>query len=570
MKSEILAPLFPLVALCLPLTACPPAHGPDDTASSEALPCTGDGREAHEDTGEAPPPAGPFWTLEQPSESARTWLISPDGERSFALGVNSVMRSTTCDGMEDFIRRMEPTRAAARSWARLSTGEVNGEEVSSPYCFNSVGAFSERNDFDETGGDSWMIRPVEEGGAGATYTVALNPAATSDDWALKDEEGDVLRPGYAGYRMGDPYNPGFLADIDAMVAEDVAPRADDPRLQMWFLGNEIGIWDRTDRDVQGVRDFRRHLWSDCPESSTLDQPRCASHALAAFLRETYGTLSALNQAWESDYAGDDFMVIVEDGPRPVPYEHDCNFDCRYDLQRFVHDQLLARWVYETTTRVRAADPNHLLSSPRLALSNQSSYRFWSPTSSDDPDTWADTPDVTVPTDGERATYCPFDLLARDGDSGFDLVSVNVYTGHEQHDEPWFSDGLWKLHERSGLPVYISEFGLRARIDGWSDAGGASAFVPSSDGEDDQDQRGERYASQLRQFASFPWVVGAAWHAWSDRYLAEDPDHQINTGLMQCDDPERDLEAGARWDALDEWIAETNCSIDALLDEEAGL
>jgi hypothetical protein len=569
MKREILAPLFPLVALCLPLVACPPEHGGQDTALGGGLPCTGDGREAPEDTGEALPPAGPFWTLDQPVDGDRTWLVSPEGERRFALGVNSVMRSTTCDGMEDFIRRMEPSRAAARSWARLSTGEVNGEQVSSPYCFNSVGAFSERNDFDETGGDSWMIRPVEEGGAGAPYTVALNPAATGDDWSLKDEHGNVLRPGYAGYRMGDPYHPGFLADIDAMVAEDVAPRVTDPRLQMWFLGNEIGIWDRTDPELQGVRDFRRHLWTDCPEGSSLDGPQCASHALAAFLRETYGTLAALNEVWESDYPGDDFAVIVEEGPRPVPYEHDCNFDCRYDMQRFVHDELLARWVRETTTRVRAVDPSHLVSSPRLALSNEGHYRFWSPASSDDPDTWADAPEVSVPTDSERATYCPFDLLARDGDSGFDLVSVNVYTGREEHAEPWLSDGLSKIHERSGLPVYVSEFGIRARIEGWSDTGGASAFVPSSDGVDDQEQRGQRYASQLRQFASFPWVVGAAWHAWSDRYLADDPEHQINTGLMQCDDEARGLEAGARWDGLDDWIASTNCGIEAILEGEEG-
>ncbi len=569
MNADVLAPLPLLLTLCASLTACQLWSGGshDDSGPSDTQACPQDTGEQEPDTGADPTPAGPFWTLEQPADSSRTWLVSPAGERTFALGVNSVMRSTTCDGMEDFIRRMEPSRAAARSWARLSTGEVNGEVVNDPYCFNSVGAFSERNDFDDEGGDSWMIRPVEDGGAGAPYTVALNPAATSDDWSLKDEAGDVLRPGYAGYRMGDPYNPEFLADLDAMVAEDVLPRAADPGLQMWFLGNEIGIWDRTDPDVQGVRDFRRHLWSDCPSGSTLDAPRCAPHALAAFLRDEYGALSTLNEAWESAYPGEDFAVIVEEGPRPVPYEHDCNYDCRYDLQRFVHDELLARWVRETTTRVRAADPSHLLSSPRLALSNQSNYRFWAPTSSDDPDTWADAPDVTVPTDSERATFCPFDLLARDGDSGFDLVSVNVYTGHEQHDEPWFSEGLEKLHERSGLPVYVSEFGIRAKIDGWSNVGGATAFVPSTDGVDDQEQRGERYASQLRQFASVPWVVGVAWHAWSDRYLAEDEDHQINIGLLQCDDDANGYEAGARWDGVDDWIAETNCEIEALLEAQ---
>ncbi len=522
------------------------------------------------DTGHDTEAPGPRWTLTTPADSARTWLVSPEGARTFALGVNTVMRATACDGMEDFIRRMEPSRAAARSWARLSMGEVNGESVSNPYCFNSVGAFSEINDFDETGGDSYMIRPVGEGGAGATYTVVLNPAASSDEWALKDEHGTALRPGYSGYRMGDPFNPCFWDDIEEMIAEDVEPRVDDPSLQMWFLGNEIGIWDRTDHDVEGVRDFRRHLWSDCPADSSLDEPLCAPHALASFLREEYGSLTALNSAWESAYSGPDFAVIVEEGPRPVPYEHDCNLTCRYDLQRFVHDELLARWVEETTTRVRAADPGHLLSSPRLSLSNPTNHRFWSPASSDEPDYWADALDVPVPTDSAEATFCPYDLLARDGSAGFDLISVNIYTGGEEFEEPWFSNGLEKLHERSGLPIYISEFSVRAKIDGWSNAGGATAFVPASDGIDDQQQRGERYASQLAQFARHPFVIGAAWHAWSDRYLADDPDRQINIGLIQCTDPINGLEAGARWGSIDDEIAAVNCNIEALIEEETGL
>jgi hypothetical protein len=41
--------------------------------------------------------------------------------------------------------------------------------------------------------------------------------------------------------------------------------------------------------------------------------------------------------------------------------HDCNQTCREDLQRFVHDELLRRWVEIVTTTVRATDPDHLLS-----------------------------------------------------------------------------------------------------------------------------------------------------------------------------------------------------------------
>ena len=547
------------------------ASGDDDTGDDDSGDDdTGDDDTGDDDSGDDDS-APAMWRIESPEDSERTWLVSPDGDRTFLLGVNTVMRDASCDGIRDnWIRRMEPTRAAHREWARLATGESGGEEVDHPYCFNSVGAFSQTNDFDDSGGDSYMIRAVDDGGAGAPYGVVLNPAATDDAWALKDETGAVLRPGYSEYRVGDPYNPGFLADLDAMVAEDVAPRVGDPALQTWFVGNEIGLFDRTDRSVQGVRDFRRHLWSDCPVGSSPAAPQCARHALAAFLEDRYGSIEALNAAWESDYPGQDFTTIVEAGPLPVPYEHDCSLTCRYDLQAFVHDHLLREWGHVVTTRIRAEDPHHLLSSPRLAVSSSSKYRFWSPASSDDPDYWADEPDVPVPTDSASATFCPYDLLARDGDAGFDLVSVNAYEGDSTFEEPWFSDGLSKIHDRSGLPVLVSEFSVRARIDGWGNAGGATSFVPHDDGIDDQQQRGERYQTQIAQFASLPFVVGAVWHAWSDRYLAEDPDRQINLGLVQCDDPDHGFTAGTRWDPLDDYIAETNCGIIEVLEDATGL
>ena len=56
------------------------------------------------------------------------------------------------------------------------------------------------------------------------------------------------------------------------------------------------------------------------------------------------------------------------------------------------------------------------------------------------------------------------------------------------------------------------------------------------------------------------MVGAVWHAWSDRFSAENPSLQINLGLVQCTDPPRGMNAGRRWDGPDRLIAETNRSI----------
>jgi hypothetical protein len=475
-----------------------------------------------------------FWRLGTAAGGRRTWLIGPDGRATFMIAVNTVMRDTKvagtprCVGIGGYIRRIAPSRAAHLEWARLSSGESGGEVVARPYGFNSVGAFSETNDFDDDGGDSYMIRAAEAGGAGAPYAVVLDVApAAGSRCALRDEHGHELSSGFAGKRIGDPFNPEFLSHLDAMVARKVARRRDDPRLQMWFAGNEIGLFDVAGHDGPGVRDLRRWIWSQVPAGSSIDRPRCARHALGAFLRDRYaGSIAALNSAWDSAYG--DFSTIVGKGPRPVPYEHDCNGRCGEDLQRFVHDRLLAEWVRVVTVRIRHADPNHLVASPRLAVQSPDKYRFFTGRSQPSPDRWADEPTEQIGNDTATVRYSPFDLLRRDEDAGFDLVAINAYTGKPTFRQPWFPAGLAKIHEQSGLPIVISEFGVSQTIDTWSNRGGAGAFV------DDQLQRGRAYGSQVAQFIGFPYVVGAAWHAWSDRYIPTDTKQQINIGLVQCD------------------------------------
>jgi hypothetical protein len=478
------------------------------------------------------------------------------------------MRDKQCDGMPTWITRHPPTKAAQVEWARIGPGQSGPETSDKPYCFNSVGAFSETNDFDGSGGDSYMIRPVAQGGAGAPYTSVLYVNPGGDDRALKDADGNVLNNGVAGERIGDPFNPAYVADVEARFAADVTPRRDDPNLQMWFLGNEIGVFDKAKKG-EGVRDFRRWIWSDCPPGSSIDAAQCARHALAGALRERYaGDIAALNAAWASGYA--DFAAIVDAGPRPVPYVKDCNQQCRVDMQVFVHDHLLRAWVALLTTRVRALDPNHLIGSPRLAIGGSQDYRFWTPASEADPDVWTEEETNPVGTDNAEVRYSPLDLLRRDGDVGFDVVAFNIYDGGPEFEKPWFTDGVHRVTEASGLPVLISEFSVRARIDGWSNKGGAGSFVPHDDATDDQIQRGAYYQSQVAQFYGFRNIIGANWHAWSDRYLAADEAHQIDMGLVQCDDPIRGFTAGTRWGELDDRIAETNCNIMELIAEATGL
>src|SRR3954468_6140158 len=274
------------------------------------------------------PPTG-FWRLARPEGAQRTCLVRPDGRGTFLLGVNTVMRDTRrdglarCEGIGEYIRRRPSSETAHLEWARLSDGASGGFTVARPYGFNSVGAFSETNDFDDSDGDSYMVRAPEAGGVGAPYAVVVGVPPGGEDRALKDEMGNVLLSGFSGSPVGDPFNPAFLEDLDARIGTEVPARRDDPRLQMWFVGNEIGVFDVAGHGSGGVRDFRRWLWSDVPAGSSLARPQCARHALAAFLREEYaGSIADLNSAWGASYP--DFAAIVDLGPRPVPYVHDAN------------------------------------------------------------------------------------------------------------------------------------------------------------------------------------------------------------------------------------------------------
>ena len=263
----------------------------------------------------------------------------------------------------------------------------------------------------------------------------------------------------------------------------------------------------------------------------------------------------------------------------MPYvSSNCGLECRQDLQRFVHDGLLSEWVRLITTRIRAADPNHLVASPRLALLRSDKSHFWTAPAS--PSTvcsadggitwncWKDS-DHSLPNDSGDVKYCSFDLLGRTGNAGFDLVAVIVYDGDPTFEEPWFPDGIHKIMDQSGLPVMVSEFSVRARIEGWTNIGGANSFVSSVDNIEDQLQRGKHYQSQIDQLIGFREIVGANWHAWTDRYLANPgAGSQINMGLFRCDEPDGG-HAGDPWTNALGPIRDTNQKIMKLIQQKTG-
>jgi hypothetical protein len=453
------------------------------------------------------PQPSPYWHIERPPDSQRSWLVSPDGARTFVVGVDSVFRDDECAGLPAYTHRAPD--AAATEWKRLRD----------EWHFNSLGAFGNL-DVDS-----------------APFSLVVSTEPRGDDRALRDGAGNVLLNGLSRAKVGDPYNPAFAKDFQATLQETVAPHYKDKRLQIIYVGHETGMFDiaasSTNGPNGGVRDFRPWIWSNCPATSTLQKPQCAPHAFLQSLATTYADIAALNLAWGTSYAS--FEAITK--PPSA-----CNPTCASDLLHFVHDGLLPTWVNVVVGNARAFAPKHVIASPRLALGTPSTFHFFSPS-----DKWTD--------DGQSiGTYDPYPLLSK-----FDLVALDVYTASPTYEEPWFGDGIHKLQADSQLPAIVSEMGTQASIAGWSNQGRSlpPAFVA------DQATRGDHYASQLGQLAAYPDLVGAVWNGWSDRFVAADPARQIAIGLVQCDDPAHGFVAGAPWADLVSRVSAPNLAIQKL-------
>jgi hypothetical protein len=449
------------------------------------------------------PQPSPYWHIERPPDSQRSWLVSPDGARTFVLGVDSVFREDECAGMPAYTHRAPD--AATTEWKRLRDD----------WHFNAVGAFGNLDV------------------AGAPYSLVVSTEPRGDDRALRDATGNVLVNGLSGAKVGDPYNPAFAKDFQATLQETVAPRYKDERLQIIYLGHETGMFDIASSTNGGIRDFRPWIWSNCPATSMLQKPQCAPHALLQSLATTYADIAALNLAWGTSYAS--FEAINK--PPPV-----CNATCGSDLLHFVHDGLLPTWVNLVVGNARAFAPKHVIASPRLALGTPATFHFFAPS-----DTWTD--------DGQSiGSYDPYPLLSK-----FDLVALDVHTASPTYEEPWFGDGIHKLQADSQLPAIVSEMGTQVGIPGWSNQGRSlgPTFVA------DQATRGDRYASQVSQLAAYPDIVGAVWHAWSDRFVLGDPGRQLEMGLVQCEDAAHGFMAGTAWTELVSRVSAPNLATQKL-------
>ena len=471
-----------------------------------------------------------FFHIVRPSGAERVWLVDPDGNPWYGVGINTVLRTANVPEIEAYLKRLPDFNEVARlEWDRLSTGAAGGFG----YFFNGSLGFVTENDI--TAG----INPVTRY---APYGERLPVSVPIDaPFVMKSAGGKVLGASDSSATLGDPFNPAYRDHLAAAWAPRI--RRDDPNLIVYWLDNEIGLFDWPLHLPPGTRDMRIWIWSACPAGSSIDQPACAPHAFGNFLKGRYqGDPARLSRAWGKSFASFDAVLAARPTPGSKDAARRCQGECEQDMQRFQR-VLWRKWVVVWTGLVRELDPNHLVGSPRMAIGNSSLYCFWGIDGC-----------TARFTDGRRVragsgvTYSPFALFRRNGPYGFDLIGVNAYSRADRrgYDRPWLANGFHTMMRESGLPIFVSEFGIRARIEGWTNSGGATAFVPHADPEREQELRGEFYAWDMAHFASFRGVVGASFHRWADRYIAEE---QMNMGVVHRD--------GTRWSAFDDRIRRWN-------------
>lgn len=165
---------------------------------------------------------------------------------------------------------------------------------------------------------------------------------------------------------------------------------------------------------------------------------------------------------------------------------------KQDLREFA-TVVVSDWFALVVQTIKKYDPNHLISSPKLSVYDRGAH-----------------------------LHKPLDLGHFESFRGhFDLLSVDTYTAEEAYPIGLVND-LRGISYMLDLPVLVAEFGTRQKMDGWTNTPGAPKFVAS------QQERTDRYRSQVMQLFEEPWIVGAHWFKWGDHFSQR---HQMNQGMV---------------------------------------
>jgi hypothetical protein len=402
----------------------------------------------------------------------RWYLVTPEGNPFFSLGVNAVApeggRTYVQDRewmFSDLPQGEEPLgRYYGQGDSRNGNGAVQGVGYNSGRWFDFYAANLERTYGASPEGlqlQRWQQHTLDR-----LLGWGFNTVGNWSDNGLENQErvpytlplsivGDYasISTGMDWWgRMPDPFDPRFAMATERAVAIAARDHRDDPWLLGYFADNELA-WAGPGNDPKA-----RYALAYGTLRLTTDVP--AKRAFLKQLRDKYRNQQGLSKAWGIDIPAWELMEDPGFEP-PVPNaEHP---EIEADFQYF--QKTFADAYFKTVSdSLKWHDPNHLLLGGRYAVS---------------------TPEAVA----SCAQYC-------------DVLSFNFYTLEPQHGYDFAA--LARLDK----PVLVSEFHF-----GSSDRGpfwGGLIQVPR------EEDRGSAYARFLKGALAEPSIVGVHWFQYLDQ------------------------------------------------------
>lgn len=268
--------------------------------------------------------------------------------------------------------------------------------------------------------------------------------------------------------LNDPFDPSYVSALKQYLKVKVLPHAKDQSVMLYWVGHEFGIGG-----------------SDFIDLTKFTYSPGIKKEFAAWLKTKYRTVQDLQTAWKT--TPKNFESTVQECPQ---LESDIEGKDRKEFMTHV----LRRWFELVVGEIRKNDPNHLISTPKLSI-------------------WDHQPQLDLPENNGH-----FDSMK----DIFDLISVDWYTANPEFSEQSLAQ-IQKVAQKLNLPILVAEFGTRQKIDGWTNSPGAKTLLKS------QEERGERYRSQLTQLLNNKNFIGAHWFRWQDHVTKT---NQMNKGIVQ--------------------------------------
>ncbi|MFT3800636.1 MAG: hypothetical protein QM766_05390 [Burkholderiaceae bacterium] len=453
--------------------------------------------------GAKPPrfPASGFFRTQR-GDDGRWWLVTPQGEGFFSIGVDTVTwpdMGTYVEGRESMfvdlpaadgplaahlgeadLRRDMGAQAGqrfnhgrffnfytanlqrrygpdyAQTWQRMTLQRLRD------WGFNTLGNWSHP--------DLWRPERAER----LPYTV---PLSIEGDFARVSDGTD-----YWG-KMPDPFDPRFAQAVDQLMQEQAAPRRDDPMLLGYFVDNELA-WGN------GRAPELAQRYALAVHTLALTGASPAKQAFIAMLREHHASPADWAQAWKLDGAAAGDAAAAPSGPASAPAtpaaapspssppgwprDWDAALRAPVRLPAMLHDaaaadlsaftRQFADTYYRTVAEaLKRHDPNHLYLGSRFAAQTDEAV-------------------------GACDRYC-------------DVVSFNIY--HRQF-APARQDRFRELVK----PALVGEFNFSS-----TDRG---PFWPGLVDVGSEAARGRAYGEYVAAAAADPQIVGVHWFQYVDQ------------------------------------------------------